>query len=302
MTLPVPNLDNRTFEQLVTEGRTLIPKNFPAWTDHNLSDPGITLLELFAYFIETSIYQINRVPERTLEHFTELVGVSRLPTESIEETLRRALDAVALKYRAVTEAELEKLAMQTPPVVVLGVTEIIARAEAAVVVVDTPNVFPDEQFVEVIVVPNKPADPAPIPSPQLLEAVFQTLRPRRLITTRIRAVPPTYTPISITVKVARDRLNREDRNAVDANIQNAIRKFLSPLNGGVDGQGWEFGRPVFRSELYQLIEGVAGVDSVRQMFLNGDELIGEQALAAPGSPVRHKSLAQLDRLEVSLLD
>jgi Baseplate J-like protein len=293
MSLPVPNLDNRTFEQLVTEGRTLIPKNFPAWTDHNLSDPGITLLELFAYFVEISIYQINRVPERSLEHFTEMVGVSRLAAESIEQTLRRALDAVALRYRAVTEEEFERLAKQTPTV---------ARAKAVVQVLNTPNVFPDEQFVDIIVVPNIPNDPAPLPSPQLLEAVFEQLQPRRLITTRVRAVAPSYTSVQIAVTVARDRQKRVDRQDVRANIARAITTFLNPLAGGVDGQGWEFGRPVFRAELYQLIEGIAGVDSARQLLLNGDELIGELPLAPASSPLRHKSLARLDTLDVSVLD
>jgi hypothetical protein len=302
MPVPVPNLDDRTFEQLVTEGRALIPKNFPAWTDHNLSDPGITLLELFAYFIETCIYQINRVPERSLEHFTELVGVSRLAAESIEQTLRRALEAVALRYRAVTEEEFERLAKQTPTVYVYDVAETVARAKAVVQVVDTANVFPDEQFVDIIVVPNIPGDAAPMPSPQLLEAVFETLQPRRLITTRVRALAPSYTNVQIAVTIARERHNRLGQMAVRENTERAISTFLNPLTGGVDGQGWEFGRSVFRSELYQLIEGVAGVDSARQLLLNGDELIGELPLAPTASPVRHQSLAKLDRLDISVMD
>ncbi|MCA1558600.1 MAG: baseplate J/gp47 family protein [Acidobacteria bacterium] len=301
--MPVPNLDDREFEQLVTEARALIPRNFPEWTDHNTSDPGITLLELFAYFIESSIYQLNRVPERSLEHFAGLVGISRIAGESIEQTLRLALEAVALKYRAVTEEEFERIAKQTPRVTHSGgeFSETVARAKAVVRVVATPNVFPDEQFIDVIVVPDIEA-PAPMPSPELLEAVFETLQPRRLITTRVRALPPTYTPVRISVTVARDRLNRLDRQAVSENIERAVSTFLSPLRGGVSGQGWEFGRPVFRSELYQLIEGVAGVDSVRQLLLNGDELIGEFPLAPQNSPARLTSLAQLDALEVNVLN
>src|SRR5437016_4746829 len=83
MSIPVPNLDDRTFDQLVTEARALIPQHFPAWTDHNMSDPGITLLELFAFFLEAAIYQINRIPERSLEHFAALVGVTRARGEAI---------------------------------------------------------------------------------------------------------------------------------------------------------------------------------------------------------------------------
>ena len=49
MPLPVPNLDDRKFQELVDEAKRRIPRYAPAWTDHNVSDPGITLIELFAY-------------------------------------------------------------------------------------------------------------------------------------------------------------------------------------------------------------------------------------------------------------
>ncbi len=104
MTVPVPNLDDRTFAPLTDEARSLIPKYFPAWTDHNFSDPGITLLELFAFLFEAAIYQTNRVPERSLEHFARLVGVTRQPEEPeepIDGTLRRALEALSAQERAI---------------------------------------------------------------------------------------------------------------------------------------------------------------------------------------------------------
>ena len=49
MRLPAPNLDDRRFQDILDEARRLIPRYCPEWTDHNLSDPGITLLELFAF-------------------------------------------------------------------------------------------------------------------------------------------------------------------------------------------------------------------------------------------------------------
>src|SRR5438105_14134005 len=110
MPLPVPNLDDRTFDQLVTEARTLIPRYLPAWTDHNPSDPGITLLEVFASLIEAAIYQINRVPERSLEHFAALVGVARQPDDPITKTLRHALEALERQDRAITVHDFESLA------------------------------------------------------------------------------------------------------------------------------------------------------------------------------------------------
>lgn len=109
MSLPVPNLDDRRFDQLVEEVQTLIPKNFPDWTDRNPSDPGITLLELLAFLTEVAIYQNNRIPERTLEHFAGLVGVTRETDEAIEQTLRRAIEALHAKFRVITAADFEQL-------------------------------------------------------------------------------------------------------------------------------------------------------------------------------------------------
>ena len=65
MPLPKPTLDNRRYDQLVGEGRALIPRLAPAWTDQNASDPGITLIELGAWLSEQNIYRFDRVSRRS---------------------------------------------------------------------------------------------------------------------------------------------------------------------------------------------------------------------------------------------
>ncbi|MEZ4868505.1 MAG: putative baseplate assembly protein [Caldilineaceae bacterium] len=77
MSLPAPILDDRTFQQLVDEVRKRIPLYCPEWTDHNLSDPGITLVELFAWMTELLIYRLNRVPELHYIKFMEFLGYQR---------------------------------------------------------------------------------------------------------------------------------------------------------------------------------------------------------------------------------
>ena len=77
MPLEVPNLDNRRWADLVEEARSLIPRVAPRWTDHNVHDPGITFIELFAWLAEMQIYQLNRVRLRHRELFGRLAGVSR---------------------------------------------------------------------------------------------------------------------------------------------------------------------------------------------------------------------------------
>jgi len=79
MPLPLPTLDTRRWADLVDEGRAVIPRYAPAWTDHNIHDPGITLLELFAWLTEQLIYRANRVPERHLRKFLALAGFSPEP-------------------------------------------------------------------------------------------------------------------------------------------------------------------------------------------------------------------------------
>jgi predicted phage baseplate assembly protein len=75
MPLPEPRLDDRTFQDIVNEAKALIPRFTPEWTDHNLSDPGITLLELFAYLTEMMLYRLNRVPEKNYIRFMDLIGI-----------------------------------------------------------------------------------------------------------------------------------------------------------------------------------------------------------------------------------
>ncbi len=76
MPLPKPSLDNRVFDQLVAEGRAQLPRLAPAWTDHNASDPGITLLELASWLAEQNIYRFD---EDAPLAFVRLAGTQPQP-------------------------------------------------------------------------------------------------------------------------------------------------------------------------------------------------------------------------------
>lgn len=75
MPLEAPRLDDRTFNDIMAEARRRIPLYTPEWTDHNLSDPGITLLELFAWMTDIILYRLNRVPDKHYIKFMELIGM-----------------------------------------------------------------------------------------------------------------------------------------------------------------------------------------------------------------------------------
>ncbi|WP_309120043.1 putative baseplate assembly protein [Paenibacillus sp.] len=77
--LPLPNLDDRTFEQLVREARDLIPGIFSEWTDENTHDPGITLLEMLAWHLEVQQYRLDRLTTNHERKFLKLLGEAPLP-------------------------------------------------------------------------------------------------------------------------------------------------------------------------------------------------------------------------------
>ncbi len=85
MPIRPPNLDDRRYADLVAEARRLIPQYCPEWTNLNDTDPGITLVQLFAWMTEMTIFRLNRVPDKTYIHFLNFIGEER----------KRALPAVA---------------------------------------------------------------------------------------------------------------------------------------------------------------------------------------------------------------
>ncbi len=73
--LPAPNLDDRHFQDLVDDAKRLVQQRCPTWTDHNVSDPGVTLIEAVAQMVDQLIYRLNRVPDLNYIKFLELIGV-----------------------------------------------------------------------------------------------------------------------------------------------------------------------------------------------------------------------------------
>ena len=79
MPLPVPDLDDRRFQDLVDEAKRFVQRRCPEWTDHNVSDPGIILIETFAQMTDHLLYRLNQVPDRLYVSFLNLIGLRMLP-------------------------------------------------------------------------------------------------------------------------------------------------------------------------------------------------------------------------------
>ncbi|MBT6443536.1 MAG: putative baseplate assembly protein [Acidimicrobiaceae bacterium] len=82
MSLPTTNLDDRKFQDLVDEAKRMIPQLCPEWTNHNLSDPGVALIELFAWMTEMSLYRLNQVPDNFYTHMLNLLGFEQFPASA----------------------------------------------------------------------------------------------------------------------------------------------------------------------------------------------------------------------------
>jgi hypothetical protein len=75
MTDLLVSMNPLTFEQLVELGRSVIPTIAPGWTDHNVHDPGIMLMELTAWIAEAQIYSVSRLRRDERLAFARLLGI-----------------------------------------------------------------------------------------------------------------------------------------------------------------------------------------------------------------------------------
>jgi hypothetical protein len=82
MPITAPNLDNRRFQDLRDDALARIPVHTPEWTNFNRSDPGVTLVEVFAFLTENLLYRANQIPERNRLKFLQLLGVRLQPASA----------------------------------------------------------------------------------------------------------------------------------------------------------------------------------------------------------------------------
>jgi predicted phage baseplate assembly protein len=76
MTQLAPDLFNLRFDDLVEAGRSRLPSLAPAWTDYNLHDPGITLMELAAWVTEAQLYSLSRMRRDERVSYAALLGIA----------------------------------------------------------------------------------------------------------------------------------------------------------------------------------------------------------------------------------
>jgi len=88
MPFPTPNLDDRSFEDLVAKAIEAAGRSCPEWTDRSPGDPMVALLEASAFLTDLLIYRVNRMPEKAYAAFLNLIGATIAPPSAAAATVR----------------------------------------------------------------------------------------------------------------------------------------------------------------------------------------------------------------------
>jgi hypothetical protein len=298
MPLPLPNLDDRKYKDLIDEGLSLIPTHAPEWTNHNPSDPGIALVELFAHLTEILIYRLNRITPANLLSFLKLLNGSgwrplvgkqpdELTPEEIMEQIPQTVRNLRRLERAVTSRDFETLALEASPDV--------ARARC----LPRRNLEDDKEIeveghVSVIVAPTEEAETE---NRNVVLLVLQHLKPKLLITTQLHVVEPIFVDLTIetTVVLKPDRKAEKDvdKDRLRTDVYRELERFFNPRpDPARNTQGWPFGRNVFVSEIYALLDKLPFIDYVPTVVLRADRP-GRELLDGSGVEIKAYELVRV---------
>jgi predicted phage baseplate assembly protein len=212
---------------------------------------------------------ITRVTLAGVKSSNPLPAYGGADAEAVGDAVERIPGELRRHDRAVTASDFRELALATPGANV-GRAEVLPRFhpptrqhEAAGIV--TVVVWPAEDAAH----PN-----APLPDRDLLRCVCAWLDARRLVTTELYVIPPTYRQVAVSVGVhVKPGYGVE---AVRAWVELVLRQYLAPLPPyGPSGDGWPLGRRVYGPELEAAVLQVDGVEYIEQLRVAGWTDAGE---------------------------
>jgi hypothetical protein len=294
MVIQLPNLDTKTYEEISEEMLASIPKYTDKWTNHNPSDPGITILEMLSWIAEATLYRMNRVPNESYVNFLRLVagasGIDEVEKllqdphsdkcyrqaleflkeieEGHEKTIpdikREAMLFLNSRYRAVTEDDFCQLAAEATDMFGVKVRRVIVEKSL------------DETDVDVILVPDKWKQYEELAESEkqskykeLTGYVKDYLNPRTLIGTKIKVKQPVYSDVSIDMELVCHQYVIAEK--IEAAIKDRILQHLDPFVGGDDKTGWPYRRSLSVYEIAQIVEETEGVKQVGSIMFAGDK-------------------------------
>lgn len=279
MPIPLPNLDDRRFDDLVEEARALIPHVYPQWTDHNPSDPGIILIELLAWLTETVLYRLDQIAEPNYRVFLKLLngGENPVPDGDLDQAIRTTVLSLRERYRAVSAADYTYLALQVWPTTAAAaainepIQRVLCLPQRNLEVDGAERTAVALGHVSLVVLPRATT---PQPSPALRHGLWRFFDERRLLTVRHHVVGPDY--LAVTIRGSLYLEQDATAGAVGAAAMAALRAYFDALTGGDQGEGWPFGRGVYRSEIYKILDEIPGVDFADAMALTAVDQPGRE--------------------------
>ena len=206
------------------------------------------------------------------------------PVEPIDRVKARGPRVLRHRDRAVAAQDLEDLAV--------AASADVATAAAIVPIFNpyslwidphAPVPTPDHALVDagqagVIIVPDEPGSARPAPSLVLLGQVLEYLRQRCPPTADLWVAGPEW--IAVTVRATVAVTSVAEANPVADRARAALDRYLHPLTGGPEGQGWALGARPHGSDVTALLAAVAGVEPCRRperVLRSGDLRRGTQA-------------------------
>lgn len=286
MPLPIPNLDDLTWGDLLEEGRSLIPAYAPEWTDYNPSDPGITLMELFAYVTDMLLYRVDQISDRHINAYLRLMnGPDWRPGPNLDESIRWTVSRLRRPERAVTAKDYEIIASEVVGVgrAVCSPGRNLTRGRGRERLECAPG------HVSVIVLPR----PEVTNQARLIQQVRERLETVRLVGTRVHVSGPRTVHIRISVDVVLE--HGEVQTTIAENIQKELDGFYDPIAGGPEGKGYPLGRNVYISEIYQVLENLPGVDYIQRRVDKAGKPLDEVTVSEDDSwRLRRNSVNELE--------
>jgi hypothetical protein len=275
MPLQLPNLDDRRYQDLVEEALRLIPAYAPQWTNHNPSDPGVTLVELFAYLSEALLYRLNRITPANQLSFLKLLNGSKwaplgkgpedLTPEEILQEIPTTIRSLRRLERAVTRQDFETLALEASPYVAR--VHCLPRRDLEL---DLASEREGHVSVIVLALPEAEARIADV-----ISDVRAYLTPRLLVTTRLHVVKPFFVELTITTAIVLKSDQRAETAEDVENVENQVRaeidQFFSPYpDPAQNTTGRPWGHNVFTSEVFALLDQLPFIDYVTAVELSAN--------------------------------
>ena len=272
MPIQIPNLDDRNYEQLLRETDSVIARYFPEYADLGPSDPAMALNELFCYYFDVTMYQLNRVTSDARNNFASLLGIQPVYGEPPEEALRQALSKMSQVERAITIADIETVIKkasqrsQVPKGVQLcsePVSRVFAKGGKTV-----------SEPVRIFIVQKGAIGEIKEKHKTDLLSLYTYLRACGPIGTRYIIAHAPISQVDVSAEIVKRNTSTISSDKLATDIKNKLIAYIHPLTGGDGGDGWEFGKPISRGDIYGLIEGMPGVDHVKSLYIK--KYLGEK--------------------------